>query len=314
MDILSYILGKKAGGGGGEAVLINKNISANGTYNASADSADGYKKVEVSVPASAVDTGTKSITSNGNGQDVVGYASIDVDVPNSYSAGDEGKVVSDGALVSQGSDTVTSNGTVDTTLIGSLTVNVSGISWDAIATNDAPSGVITLTCSTVAEAALSRKAKSNWKCYSATVTTLGYNAFANSAKLTAAAFPNLTDIPGKQAFQSVGDIVVADLGKTSKIDTATFKWCGKFSTLILRKTDGIQALSNTNGIADGTLFKSGGSGGTVYIPEAMYNHLGDGSALDYKAATNWATVNGYGTITWAKLEGSQYEATDWILS
>lgn len=284
MDILSYILGKKAGGGGGEAVLVNKDISANGTYNASADSADGYKKVVV-------------------------------DVPNTYAAGDEGKVVSNGALVAQGSASYTSNGTYDTTLVNEVEVDVpAGISWDAIATNDAPSGVITLTCSTVAEAALSRKAKSNWKCYSATVTTLGYNAFANSAKLTAAAFPNLTDIPGNQAFQSVGDIVVADLGKTSKINTATFKWCGKFSTLILRKTDGIQALSNTNGIADGTLFKSGGSGGTVYIPEAMYNHLGDGSALDYKAATNWATVNGYGTITWAKLEGSQYEATDWILS
>ena len=126
MDVLSYILGKQAGGGGGEAVLVNKNISANGTYNASSDSADGYKKVVVDVPASAVDSGTKNITSNGNGQDVVGYAAVDVAVPNSYSAGDEGKVVSSGTLVSQSSDTVTANDTYDTTLINSLTVNVSG--------------------------------------------------------------------------------------------------------------------------------------------------------------------------------------------
>lgn len=97
MDILSYILGKKAGGGGGEAVLINKSVTANGTYNASSDSADGYKKVEVSVP-------------------------------NTYAAGDEGKVVSNGALVAQGSDTVTANDTYDTTLISSLTVNVAGAS------------------------------------------------------------------------------------------------------------------------------------------------------------------------------------------
>lgn len=81
------------GGGGGEAVLINKSISANGTYNASADSADGYKKVTVSVP-------------------------------NSYAAGDEGKVVSNGALVSQTSQTVTENGTVNTTTISSLTVAI----------------------------------------------------------------------------------------------------------------------------------------------------------------------------------------------
>lgn len=81
------------GGGGGEAVLINKSISSNGTYNASSDNADGYKKVTVSVP-------------------------------NSYAAGDEGKVVSNGALVSQTSQTVTENGTVDTTTINSVTVNV----------------------------------------------------------------------------------------------------------------------------------------------------------------------------------------------
>lgn len=80
----------------------------------------------VSVSASELDSGTKSITANGNGQDVIGYAAVDVAVPNSYSASDEGKVVSSGALVSQTSDTVTANDTYDTTLINSLTVNVSG--------------------------------------------------------------------------------------------------------------------------------------------------------------------------------------------
>lgn len=112
--------------GGGGSTLIEKTVSANGVYNASSDSADGYSKVTVSVPASAVDTGTKSITANGTGIDVVGYAAVDVAVPNSYAAADEGKVVSNGALVAQTSDTVTQNGTVDTTLINSLTVNVSG--------------------------------------------------------------------------------------------------------------------------------------------------------------------------------------------
>lgn len=54
------------------------------------------------------------------------YSPVTVNVPNSYAAGDEGKVVSGGALVAQSSDTVTQNGTVDTTLISSLEVNVSG--------------------------------------------------------------------------------------------------------------------------------------------------------------------------------------------
>lgn len=87
-----------AGSGGSPApqpTLITKSVTANGTYSANDDSADGYSQVSVSVP-------------------------------NSYAAQDEGKVVSNGALVAQTSDTVTENGTVDTTLINSLTVNVSG--------------------------------------------------------------------------------------------------------------------------------------------------------------------------------------------
>lgn len=76
-------------------------------------------------------SGTKNISITANGvttEDVTNYASaqITANVPNTYSAGDEGKVVSNGALVAQGSDTVTQNDTYDTTLISSLTVNVSG--------------------------------------------------------------------------------------------------------------------------------------------------------------------------------------------
>ena len=95
---------------------------------------DTYK---VSEMADAIDSigggatlGTKTITTNGTydaeDDELDGYSEVDVSVANSYSAGDEGKVVSNGALVSQTSDTVTTNDTYDTTLINSLTVNVSG--------------------------------------------------------------------------------------------------------------------------------------------------------------------------------------------
>lgn len=88
---LEHVISENSGGG--SATLIEKTVTQNGVYNAADDSADGYSKV----------------TAN---------------VPNTYAAGDEGKVVSSGALVAQSSDTVTSNGTVDTTLINSLTVDV----------------------------------------------------------------------------------------------------------------------------------------------------------------------------------------------
>ena len=80
----------------------------------------------VSVSASELDSGSKSITANGNSQDVVGYASVNVNVPNTYAAGDEGKVVSSGALVSQTAHAdvtpTTSDQTIDTTTNNSLKV------------------------------------------------------------------------------------------------------------------------------------------------------------------------------------------------
>ena len=101
LDLYKMLLLKKffgGSGGGGEAVLVNKSISANGEFSASSDDADGYKKVTVSVP-------------------------------NSYSAADEGKVVSGGALVSQTAHaTVTENGVIDTTLNNSVEVDVQNIS------------------------------------------------------------------------------------------------------------------------------------------------------------------------------------------
>ena len=85
------------GSGGSSPALGSKTITANGTYLASSDNLDGYDEV----------------TAN---------------VPNTYAAGDEGKVVSNGALASQSSATYTQNNTYDTTLINSVTVNVSGSS------------------------------------------------------------------------------------------------------------------------------------------------------------------------------------------
>lgn len=77
----------------------------------------------VSVSASELVSGTKSISANGT-EDVTNYASVSVSVPNSYSASDEGKVVDNGALVSQTSATYTENGTYDTTLVNSIILNI----------------------------------------------------------------------------------------------------------------------------------------------------------------------------------------------
>lgn len=78
-----------------------------------------------SIPTGVTPTGTINITQNGQ-TDVTQYASAAVNVPNSYAAGDEGKVVQNGALVAQTSETVAQNGTYDTTTKNEVVVNVQG--------------------------------------------------------------------------------------------------------------------------------------------------------------------------------------------
>lgn len=89
------------------------------------------------------------------------------------------------------------------------------------------------------------------------------------------------------------------------LTASMFQGCENLATLILRESV-IYPLGDINAFTQ-TPFASGGSGGTIYIPKALYDHLGDGTSLDYKAATNWSTIDGYGTITWAQIEGSIYE-------
>lgn len=68
--------------GGAVSKLITKSITANGTYNAASDDADGYSQVSVNVPLT-----TKSITSNGTynaaSDNAAGYSQVSVNVPQS---------------------------------------------------------------------------------------------------------------------------------------------------------------------------------------------------------------------------------------
>ena len=92
-----------------------------------------YKPSEMATAIQSIQTatlGTKSISANGtyaaSSDSVDGYSEVTVNVANSYVASDEGKVVSNGALVAQTGTTVTQNGTYDTTLNDEVVVNVSG--------------------------------------------------------------------------------------------------------------------------------------------------------------------------------------------
>lgn len=123
--------------------------------------------------------------------------------------------------------------------------------------------------------------------------------------MVSAEFPSCNTGVGASCFYGASKLELCDLGEATDIGNMAFYNCSKLSVLILRRSS-ICKLSNANAF-NGSKFKSGGTGGTIYIPKALYDHLGDGTSSDYKSATNWSTVNGYGTITWAKIEGSIYE-------
>lgn len=276
---------------GGSAVLTTKNISANGTYNASSDSADGYSQVNVAVP-------------------------------NTYTNADEGKVVSDGALVAQTSDTVTTNDTYDTTLINSLTVNVSGGGGNEDALLD---GSLTTL-------------------YNDQITSLRGSVFYAYSALKSVSLPNVTEISGHRSFNQCGintislpkvttipnytfnecqsltsipkesfpllttindygfyncqHLEIADFQSLTKIKGNAFARCFLLSTLIIR-TNSVCELNNITAFDNTPMRGRDGKSGIIYVPFSLVD--------SYKTASNWSTIYGNGTCTFSAIEGSVYQ-------
>lgn len=137
------------------------------------------------------------------------------------------------------------------------------------------------------------------------VTTVWTGAFQGCTGLTVIVFPSYNGRLYSNSLRQCSNLAAIDLKNPTVLDSQAFASDAKLKTLVLRVTS-VPTLSNIS-CFNGTPFASGGSGGTIYIPKALYDHLGDGSSLDYKAATNWSIVNGYGNITWVQIEGSTYE-------
>ena len=120
-----------------------------------------------------------------------------------------------------------------------------------------------------------------------------------------AVFPSLTSLESRRLEGWRGSKLDIGSSFTYGFRSTSLYGCPNVNVIILRQAS-VVTLQNANAF-NSTPFASGGAGGTIYIPEALYNHLGDGTSNDYKAATNWAILDGYGTVTWAQIEGSQYE-------
>ena len=142
-----------SGGGGGSSTLITKNITANGTYSAEDDNADGYSEVTVNVSSgssitpnlqskSATPTTSSQTISPDNGYD--GLSSVTVDaIPSQY-------------IVPTGNKSITENdNNIDVTEYATVSVNVSSPSKNIQTVqsttrrnNTALGSIASLTCST----------------------------------------------------------------------------------------------------------------------------------------------------------------------
>ena len=94
------------------------------------------------------------------------------------------------------------------------------------------------------------------------------------------------------------------LGNYALNGLSNFNGCTSLGVIVLRATSVIP-LGNINNFTN-TKFWSGKAGGDIYIPKTLYDALGTGTN-DYKAASNWSTIDGYGKTTWHAIEGSYYE-------
>ena len=119
--------------------------------------------------------------------------------------------------------------------------------------------------------------------YLPSTKVLPTNTFNACSALETVIAPNLNNINGHSVFIN----------------------CSNLKTLLIGDAKPA-SLGNVNSFS-GTPFADGGSGGDIYIPQALYDHLGDGSNLDYLSNPRWNTLNSYGTITWKQIEGSEYE-------
>lgn len=131
--------------------------------------------------------------------------------------------------------------------------------------------------------------------------------FANCTSLETIVLPSVSEVCLYLGFYLDTALKTVDIGNhTGGFSNQTFYQCTSLKTLILRSSSAIWSANSAN-IFNGSSIASGGSGCDIYIPSSLYTHLGDGSALDYKSASNWSTFDGYGTITWKQIEGSIYE-------
>ena len=197
----------------GEFVTVSQTFSANGSYLPSSYSADAF-------------------------------SGVTVDVPNSYSSADEGKVVHSGALETQGVMSVSENSVYDTTLFSQVSVAIPSATlisktisengtYNPVDDNaDAYSQVVVDVSGGgggVDAKAITREAGSF---YDSIVSTIGTSAFGYYAGLSAIEMTSVETI-GLNAFISCSALSYASFPKCSNVLSYAFRYCSSLKEIHL---------------------------------------------------------------------------------
>jgi hypothetical protein len=128
------------------------------------------------------------------------------------------------------------------------------------------------------------------------LSSVKQQSFRRCSALTRIDITNVTSI-GQFAFAECSALTSADLGNLTSLESYTFNNCKALATVVIRKNT-LCTLSNTNAFSK-TPFASNGTGGTVYVPQAL--------VTEYQNATNWSTLFASGKCNFVAIEGSEYE-------
>lgn len=130
------------------------------------------------------------------------------------------------------------------------------------------------------------------------VTSIGTNAFSSCSKLTSVNVPNVTSV-GSNSFSYCSELKSIDLPLVTSAGNNVFYNCSKLSCVIFR-AETVCTLANTN-VFNSTPFASGKAGGTLIVPRSLVEN--------YKTATNWSFIWGYGHNRFIALEDYTVDGT-----
>ena len=207
---------------GEKTKLIEKSITQNGEYSASADGANGY-------------------------------SSVNVDVANTYTADDNGKVVSNQELVAQTAypTEITENNTYDTTNYNSITVNVSGggISAVAICTFDFSDSSFALEDDSgiIGSYAFNQYSVLTSVIIPNSVTSIGDNAFAYCENLETVTFESNSSLEsiGESAFSNCCSLTSITIpSSVTSIGDYVFNECGNLETITFETNSNLETIGN----------------------------------------------------------------------